>query len=429
MPRIRTDATYFVRLLDLNGKNPKRVEDESTRVVSLAYEDTEATLDKLALTVDNYDLSNFDDPLWAQGNGLEVSWGYGGNMTPARTCTITSVKGASLLTVEAVDKSIAMHKAAQEMTYRALTRSQIVQQVAARNGYGPSQQHIETTSIAYEHEHQARETDAAFLMRLARRQGFQFFVDFDGLHWHQRKLGQAPLRQYIYFTDPGEGDILSWNVENDVTVRPARITLAGRDPITKSDILATGDNKSTERTGLAGVLDVFTSSEPPKAENEPETPEGPIRTVNPITGETGMLIIAHTTEPTAAAAKVVADGHYKKAVLTVDLTVNCVGDPGQVAKSLVTFKGISQRLSGNYYVTKVKHSITGGQYTMAMTCKRDGRSSLPNAPTAQRSDAKQNAQPPKPGGDLEPFKTVDAFGRVTTGYRDTRGRQQGGEGT
>lgn len=425
MPRIRTAPTFYIRVRDLLGANPKRVDDQTARVVSLKYKDTEAGADKLTLTITNFHLENFDDPIWAQGNIIEASWGYPGNMTPTRLCKITSVKGSKLLAVEAVDQSIQMNKVTQERTFRGLTRSQIVAQIAANNGYGADAQHIEDTKVVYDSIHQARETDAAFMRRLAQREGFEFFVDFDGLHWHKRKLGQQPLREFIYFTDPAEGDVLDFNITNDVTARPAQITVAGRDLMNKKHILETGDNASTPRAGLAGILDAFTSAPAPKQGNEAADKDGPIRVVNPITGETGMRVIHHTTEPHAAGAKRQADGAYRKAVMTVLMTLKAVGDPNQVAKSIVTLKGFGTRLSGNYYCADVEHRIQGS-YEMELTLKRDGRSELPHAPAAQRSDGKINGQKPKDGGTLEPIRTVDAFGRTKTSYRDTRGRPQGG---
>src|SRR5262249_25618928 len=70
----RTEPSMFVKVQP-EGSTGARV-DLSAKVLSLVYEDCEGKADKLVLTVDNWDLANFDDPVWRKGNLLEVSWGY-----------------------------------------------------------------------------------------------------------------------------------------------------------------------------------------------------------------------------------------------------------------------------------------------------------------------------------------------------------------
>lgn len=409
----RTGAIFFVRVLQQQG-GAVRVEDQTERVVSMTYEEDEKTADKLEIVVDNFDLTAFDQPIWRKGNKVEVSWGYPGSLTPTRTVIIQSVKGFTSLTIVALSKSIAMHKTTKSKTFKGASRAAIVAQIAAANGYGSGQQHIEETDVVYDTITQARETDAAFLRRLASREGFEFFVDFDGLHWHRRKLGQSPFREYIWYRDPGAGDILSIDIQNDVTAKPASVSLKGRDPLNKSDIGEKGSNKDTARTGIAPELEV----------------------VDPITGQTtvqaasGQDVTHVTTEPNAAAAKRVADGAYINSVMTtVILNMKAVGDPNQLAKTIIKITGI-RSLSGNYYVSKVKHEISpSGGYTMELGCRRDGRLSL--NPPGLSSAAKQNKKDAPKEGTLEPLEVIsEVTGQSTIRYVDSRGRPQGsGEGT
>jgi hypothetical protein len=46
--------------------------DLSERVLSFVFEDSKKKADKLQLTVDNWNLRNFDAPVWKKGNMLEV---------------------------------------------------------------------------------------------------------------------------------------------------------------------------------------------------------------------------------------------------------------------------------------------------------------------------------------------------------------------
>jgi len=82
MTGARTEPQFFVKVVP-EGRAGERV-DLSEKVLSFVYEDSEHKADKLVLSVDNWDLKNFDDPVWKKGNLLEVSWGYPGDMAPTR---------------------------------------------------------------------------------------------------------------------------------------------------------------------------------------------------------------------------------------------------------------------------------------------------------------------------------------------------------
>src|SRR5260370_35316566 len=51
--------------------------------------------------------------------------------------------------------------------------------------------------------------DALLLRHLAAREGFEFFVDFDGLHFPQRRVGQRPVRRLKWDHAPEVGELLS----------------------------------------------------------------------------------------------------------------------------------------------------------------------------------------------------------------------------
>ena len=93
--RPRTEPVFYVKVAP-EGEGAERV-DLSHKVLSFVFEDSEKKADKLLLTVDNWDLKNFDDPVWRKGNILEVSWGYPGDMAPARS---DLRRGVVLVTVD-----------------------------------------------------------------------------------------------------------------------------------------------------------------------------------------------------------------------------------------------------------------------------------------------------------------------------------------
>lgn len=352
----RSEPVYYVQVQPEGSSEAQRI-DLSSRVVAFTFEDSEKKADLLKLTVDNQDLSNFDDPVWRNGNKLIVAWGYFGNMAPPRECIIQKVTGALMLTVEAQAKSVLMNKVTKNRVFDAMTRSDVVKEIAKENGYEGPTADVEETDVTYPQITQARLTDAQFIKRLADLEGFEFFVDFDGFHWHRRRVGQAPLRVLQWYMPPAVGDIISFNVENDVFAKPGAAVAKGRDPVKKQDIEGKGSAATTERDTTAPAPEII----------DPKT--GELTVGKNVASEA----TAPTTETSPQAAKREADGVYRRAQqTTVDLTIEMVGDPQIVAKSVVDVRGIGKRLSGLYYVKQANHKLDGNGYTLSLKCSTDG---------------------------------------------------------
>lgn len=362
--RPRSEPVFYVKVAP-EGGGSERV-DLSDKVLSFQFEDSDKKADKLVLTVDNWDLSNFDDPVWRKGNILEVAWGYPGEMAPAREVVIQKVTGFQTLNIEGHAKSVLMNRVARCRVFENKSRSEVAAEIAKDSGYGAALQDIEDTGEPLPLITQARLTDAQFLRRLAHQEGFEFYVDFDGLHFHQRRLGQKPVRAFRWYTAPEVGEVLSINIENDVTAKPGAVQVKGRNPISRKDIDQKGSNASTKRDTLADVIELV----------DPET--GATR----LAKRTASAEVRPTADASPAAAKRRADAQYRRAQhSTVELSATVIGDPLLAAKTVVEFQGISQRLSGKYYVKEAKHRIDGGGYTVELKCLRDGTSARGGAPS------------------------------------------------
>jgi hypothetical protein len=177
----------------------------------------------------------------------------------------------------------------------------------------------------------------------------------------------------------------------------------GRDPIRKKDIDERGSNAKTQRDSLAPVIEIV----------DRET--GATRLERRNVAEH----IRSTAEPSSATAKREADAAYRLAQhLTVELSATVLGDPSLLAKTVVELQGISQRLSGKYYVKEAKHKIDAG-YTVELKCLRDGHGELGGAPSKGKANRGTTADPDA----LQPIEVVDPeSGRTHIEYRDSRGR-------
>ena len=330
------------------------------KVLSFKYTDRERKADLCKLTIDNSDLSNFDDPVWRKGGILIVSWGYPAAMSPAREVVITAVKGFRTLDVEAEARSVELNRVVRTRSFENVTVADVARTIASDAGFGPDQQQVDDTGEVLPVVTQARLTDAQFLRRWASRLGFEFFVDFDGLHFHPRRLGERPVRVIRYFTDPGLGDVLEDpSVENDVTARPGRVRVRGRDPMTRQDIDVQADNDTdADRDTLAPVIDII----------DPET--GNARTVERRLGSEDVVPTADATSTQATAR---ARARFRRAQqVAVKMRVPIVGDPLLFAKTVVQVEGMGRRLSIRYYVEEVEHDLSPSGYTCNLRLVSDG---------------------------------------------------------
>ncbi len=391
----RSSPTFYV-LAQFAGKNDIARIDVSSRVLSFEFEDSEKKTDLLKLTLDNWDLSIFDDPIWRPGNILTTSWGYEGNMAPPRESVIQKIRGGTTISIEAQAKTVLMNKVVQSKTYENTSRSEIVHAIAKDYGYGDAVRDIEETPEIFPVITQARLTDAQFIKRLADAEGFEFFIDFDGFHWHRRRTGQKPIRVLQWYLPPDVGDIISFSVENDIFAKPGKVTVKGRDPLEKKDVTGVGSDATTSQTVLGQVKEILDrlgagdadkSAEPRKDEVVGRVTEK-VGVAEVVNGQTGELSFESTrasedTRPTsetsAKQAKREADGIYSRVQQSaVEMSISMIGDPQLIAKSIVELRGLGQRLSGKYYVKQVNHVINSGGYQLSLKVASD-RTNKPSA--------------------------------------------------
>jgi len=428
----RTAPTYFVRALPDGTRGPAhRLEELHAKITDFRFDDEERRADKLVFTLDNYNLELFDDPAFKKGMLLDVSWGYPSNMAPSRVCVVRRITGASALKIEALGESILLHRTGKTRSFENVRRSDVVRQIADEAGYGAEVRDIEETPVIYPVISQAGLTDAQLLLRLARREGFEFYVDHSGFHWHRRRTGMAPVRVLHYFTDPGRGDVITFDIENDITARPGRVRRQGRDPLEGTDIDETADDSSDdERTTLAPIRIIV----------DPETRDSRTEVLS------GSEEVATTSAPDATTARREAVGRFRRVQQTaIKMKMTIVGDPSMLAKTIVEVRGMGQRLSVKYYVKKCSHVVAASGYTCELELVSDGDGGhstesrtargleLLDPGPATRAQPNATTAPENPTGEpqeaepLEPTIVVDAETRATrTEFRDRRSGGGGG---
>ncbi len=345
----RSAPFYSVELVRSGGADRL---DLTRFVERFEYMDRERAADKLTLTIDNEDLSNFDDPVWKKGSLLDVTWGYPGNAAPKRRVVIQSVVGARTLQVEALGQELLFASERRARTFEDATRSEVVREVAREGGWSDELLDVQETTIRYGSIVQARRTDAEFLRRLAILEGFEWYVDFDGFHWHERRLGQRPTKVYIWHSDPGRGEVIDFDVENDVTARPGRVRVRGRNPLTGEDFEANASNEAPSEVDRDVLAPIAEAVDPESflgiLLDDSTEPEARV-------AQTDVRATSSADEPTAQREATARFRRAQQAAVKMSLTL--IGDPGLLAKTVVELRNFGTRLSLRYYVREVVHTI------------------------------------------------------------------------
>ena len=404
MPTDRGAPIYYIKALT-GPRGGIRATDISDRVLSLQYEDEERRADKLTLTLRNDDFVITDDPLFKKGMKLEVQFGYVSSLRPAFEAVVTGVKGGRRVQVTAYANSVLMNTRRRSRTFENMTEADVVRTLFRENGWGDAELDVENTGAARETIVQGNLTDAQFIQRLAHRTGSIWYVDHTGAHFHPRRLGAAPVRTLTYFVDPGAGDIIDFDIDNDITGRPGRVRARGRNPLERFFLDETADDSTDAgRTTLAPVLEVI----------DPET--GDARFERDIGNEETMP----TSAPDAETARREATARFRRSQqIAVKLKVEIVGDPLMLARSIVDVRGMGQRLSQRYYVKKVTSKIEG-RFVQTIEMVSDGHGGHAtesrlarglDAVEGPRTEAAVNSEP-------EVFERID--GETGAGRLETR---------
>ena len=393
-----TDVPYFSVRAAPEGSKAATI-DLTDKIITFEFDDEESKADRLTLTITNEDLSEFDNPIWRKGTILEATWGYPGKVAPTRRCVIRKISGARQMKIEAHGLAMLMHVTKKTRVWKNMTVGEIANKIAGDyatifdtesisagrggivsdnlSGGASDSDNISVTDdelLRLERRVQAAETDATFLMRTAKKHGLVFYVDNQGVHFKQRNMHQAPVKTLTWYA--GDGDMMDFSVDNDITARPGAVTKKGFDPLSKKALSSRADNDSTKRDGLAPVIEV----------------------VDQRTGSKTLATRAseehteHTNEVTAGAVKSHAAGKFRETQhVTIHMTIHAVGDPDLLAKRVVNLQGLGKRLSGKYYVKKAVHKIGSG-YTTELTVKTDGHGGY------AKNNAKSSATPNKQDG-------------------------------
>ena len=256
----------------------------------------------------------------------------------------------SFVEVSGCDTSIAMDRETQTVVWSDVTDSDAVTTVLGQYGYTPD---VETTSAGHfetKHTLVQRDTDLRFVQRLARRNGYLFWITCDeqGIetaHFKRAPVEGDPAGDLVINLESNNLEVIdiTWDVERPTSVVAAQLNLND-----KSDIDGAVNESPLASLGTQ-ALKVIAADTRSIHLVAPADDAGDLQD----RGE-GVLIEA---------------GWFIRA--TCKTTVNALNALVR-AQTVINLRGAGTRFSGKYFVAGVRHTIDAAQHRMDVELSRNG---------------------------------------------------------
>ena len=365
-------------IVEIGGK--KLPEDISSHIEKFSYEENEKKMDELKLTITKGDLSLVDNKYLQEGKEVRVRWGYVGNLSEIRTCTIKEIsytfadEGVARIELTAYDRRHRLTGRASRSCWSNKKISDIVKDVAAKHNLKPS---VDIPGdLVYEFVSEGAKNDLVFLSELAKDTGCSVWVVNDELHFKPNKVDN-PVYKFRYREDK-DGYLQSFKINSKAEKGKGtgrKTEVVGIDPLTKQPIVgaATQGTKDTEtqKQGAKSSNTVLVSLDDkplPEKRIENETP------LSPKADESGRVI--PSPAPTQAQVRQSATGKVKTAAIkSIEAEAVTIGLPYLKAKDSITVENIGKKFSGNWRITKVRHEISSSGYSCNLSLSKNDHES------------------------------------------------------
>jgi uncharacterized protein len=343
---------------------------------SFTFEDSvkEDDIVVMNLTLSKPDILDKSD--FQKGKKIVFQFGYiGGKKSVkhiAKISDIDSTFGKSITCkLTATDEGQFMKKESSNKIWTNKTLSQIAFEIAEKYGLDKN---IKTTSTVYDSISQGYKTDFDFLKYLVKQEtngSYIFYIKNGVLNIVKRDLGLAAKKLYTW--NDGNGTVISF--------KPSF--------------------KNTSKTGASdqtsSVYTDFLNKQTTKTEAKPDTSKenpalGKLYTFGKVpynqnsTGKQLFTPFINKEVAKNSTQKVNKDASLNE--LTATLVIE--GDPDVKAGDIITIGGVGKKFGGNWYATKVKHSIQSGYTTTIELSKNasDVQIETNNQPAKETNNSK-----------------------------------------
>ncbi|HEX2084701.1 MAG TPA: contractile injection system protein, VgrG/Pvc8 family [Solirubrobacteraceae bacterium] len=298
--------------------------------------------------------TSLDDERLRSWRRVVVSAGLGGELERLISGHVTHVRPAfdpdptrCVLEVWGLDRSVLLDREDRLGTWPNKKDSDIAADIFSEHGFSS---HVEDTEVVHDEAVSTivqRETDWQFLNRLARRNGFECYVEGSTGHFERPRLDRRPQAVLaVHFGDETNVERFALEVN---ALTPANVALHQLERRTKDVVRATVDATRERRLGAAG----------PAA--GPGVAEGLV--VLDRTATTGAEEMANVARAVFEQQQWFVTGRGEVAANELGVVLRPRGN--------VTVKGVGEAFSGVYRVSHVTHAFSQDGYVQRFEVKRN----------------------------------------------------------
>jgi phage protein D len=317
--------------------------DHFTFVVNNAFDISKREF----LKVDNKTMPEF----FEVGTPIEISMGYGdhrtldimlqGIVTEVRTSFPSS--GLPQLTISGYDHSYPLTRGTDSKPYDNQTDSSIVREIASEFHLDPK---VDDTAVVQPRTERSQENAKQFVMRLARRNGFEFFVTPDKELYFRKP---ANNERAVIELEWGRG-LLTFSPEINLAEQVTQVEVFGWDVQNKRQIVGrarSGDEpgRDSGRRGGAEYLEKICSRS-----------QGKLRVREPIFSQ---------QEADARARAIFKD----RAERFITGHGESIGIPELKPNANVKFGGLGRLFNKAFYIEQATHSVDSSGYRTSFQVK------------------------------------------------------------
>jgi len=337
-----SNAHFSLMTFKIDGQSQSEAEEMANNISELSADLSIYLPDMFVIHLNDPDFAWIDSSTLAIGKTLEISAQASGesSATLLTKGEIVAIEPELLegtgatITVRGYDKSHRLHRGKKSRVFLQSTDSDIVTKIAQEDGLDVS---VDSTSAVYDHVFQDDQTDMEFIHERARRVGYLSYIEDGKLHFSNAasttasavlEWGQNLISFQARFTSaeqPAESEVRGWDIKQ-------------KQVITSS---------ATSPTGIPTVAGVNHGGDMVKSVFSITAKE--IINDRPVNTQSEADLLSKSVLNDNCQTFFQAEG-------------TCVGNPNVRAGKLVEIKGIGQRFSGKYLVTRAIHRQDNTQY-------------------------------------------------------------------
>jgi len=321
------------------------------------------------LTINNWDDKRFgfkysDTPVFDVGNRIHIRMGYADQLVFMAYGYITMLtpnfpdSGPSTLGITGLDAMVKLRDRKPLPSERKIWLKaadwEVVQEIAQRNKL-PLSPKVKREGIKYDRIVQKDQDDAKFLVERAKRIDFDCYIridpdtGLDTLYFLQPSDARSGSVQRVYVFEWGKS-LISFSPKLTIGRQVGKVTVRGWDPRTKSPILYTAT--PADLPGSGG------------GDSGPELAQKRLSDKQDIVVDQPVGSLQEARELAISLLRERAYGYLTGSGHVIGLPDLRPGDNAEL-------RGLGRRFSGEYYVTKVEHTLGNSGYTTTFDVRRD----------------------------------------------------------